>query len=154
MAKFDTDDLILFGVKAGVVGSIVFVICAKGASKQKISHDEYKEKYHKCNVISVYDGEINVDANQDTNKLCRELSYKVAQQDDEELVIYVYSQDKNERETYTKYIESKIFISDDGRVLFNKDDISDQDYYSYVADLQKDQNSNGQRVRAKNGREN
>ena len=96
----------------------------------------------------------NIHSNQDTNKLCRELSYKVAQQDDDELVIYVYSQDKNERDLYTKYIESKIYVTEDGNVLFDEGTISENDYYEYITTLVKDQSSNGQRVRVNIGKEN
>lgn len=154
MSKLNNDDLFALGGKIVFVGAATAIIVCAHDAKRKISHDEYKQKYHKCNVISVYDGEINIDSNQDTNKLCRELSYKVAQQDDEDLVIYVYSQDKNERDSYTKYIESKIYITDEGKVLFDKDTISDYDYYSYISNLEKDQSSNGQRVRVNTRKEN
>ena len=154
MSKLNNDDLFELGGKIVFVGAATAIIVCAHDAKRKISRDEYKQKYHKCNVISVYDGEINIDSNQDTNKLCRELSYKVAQQDDEDLVIYVYSQDKNERDSYTKYIESKIYITDEGKVLFDKDTISDYDYYSYISNLEKDQSSNGQRVRVNTGKEN
>ena len=154
MSKLNNDDLFALGGKIVFVGAATAIIVCAHDAKRKISRDEYKQKYHKCNVISVYDGEINIDSNQDTNKLCRELSYKIAQQDDEDLVIYVYSQDKNERDSYTKYIESKIYITDEGKVLFDKDTISDYDYYSYISNLEKDQSSNGQRVRVNTGKEN
>lgn len=154
MSKLNNDDLFELGGKIVFVGAATAIIVCAHDAKRKISRDEYKQKYHKCNVISVYDGEINIDSNQDTNKLCRELSYKIAQQDDEDLVIYVYSQDKNERDSYTKYIESKIYITDEGKVLFDKDTISDYDYYSYISNLEKDQSSNGQRVRVNTGKEN
>lgn len=154
MSKLNNDDLFELGGKIVFVGAATAIIVCAHNAKEKISRDEYKQKYHKCNVISVCDGEINIDSNQDTNKLCRELSYKIAQQDDEDLVIYVYSQDKNERDSYTKYIESKIYITDEGKVLFDKDTISDYDYYSYISNLEKDQSSNGQRVRVNTGKEN
>lgn len=154
MSKLNNDDLFELGGKIVFVGAATAIIVCAHDAKEKISRDEYKQKYHKCNVISVCDGEINIDSNQDTNKLCRELSYKIAQQDDEDLVIYVYSQDKNERDSYTKYIESKIYITDEGKVLFDKDTISDYDYYSYISNLEKDQSSNGQRVRVNIGKEN
>lgn len=154
MSKLNNDDLFELGGKIVFVGAATAIIVCAHDAKRKISRDEYKQKYHKCNVISVYDGEINIDSNQDTNKLCRELSYKIAQQDDEDLVIYVYSQDKNERDSYTKYIESKIYITDEGKVLFDKDTISDYDYYSYISNLEKDQSSNGQRVRVNTEKEN
>ena len=154
MSKLNNDDLFELGGKIVFVGAATAIIVCAHDAKRKISRDEYKQKYHKCNVISVYDGEINIDSNQDTNKLCRELSYKIAQQDDEDLVIYVYSQDKNERDSYTKYIESKIYITDEGKVLFDKDTISDYDYYSYISNLEKDQSSNGQSVRVNTGKEN
>lgn len=154
MSKLNNDDLFGLGGKIVFVGAATAIIVCAHDAKEKISRDEYKQKYHKCNVISVCDGEINIDSNQDTNKLCRELSYKIAQQDDEDLVIYVYSQDKNERDSYTKYIESKIYITDEGKVLFDKDTISDYDYYSYISNLEKDQSSNGQRVRVNIGKEN
>lgn len=154
MSKLNNNDLFELGGKIVFVGAATAIIVCAHDAKRKISRDEYKQKYHKCNVISVYDGEINIDSNQDTNKLCRELSYKIAQQDDEDLVIYVYSQDKNERDSYTKYIESKIYITDEGKVLFDKDTISDYDYYSYISNLEKDQSSNGQRVRVNTEKEN
>lgn len=154
MSKLTNDDLFELGGKIVFVGAATAIIVCAHDAKRKISRDEYKQKYHKCNVISVYDGEINIDSKQDTNKLCRELSYKIAQQDDEDLVIYVYSQDKNERDSYTKYIESKIYITDEGKVLFDKDTISDYDYYSYISNLEKDQSSNGQRVRVNTEKEN
>lgn len=154
MRKLNNDDLFELGGKIVFVGAATAIIVCAHDAKEKISRDEYKQKYHKCNVISVCDGEINIDSNQDTNKLCRELSYKIAQQDDEDLVIYVYSQDKNERDSYTKYIESKIYITDEGKVLFDKDTISDYDYYSYISNLEKDQSSNGQRVRVNIRKEN
>lgn len=154
MSKLNNNDLFELGGKLVFVGAATAIIVCAHDAKRKISRDEYKQKYHKCNVISVYDGEINIDSNQDTNKLCRELSYKIAQQDDEDLVIYVYSQDKNERDSYTKYIESKIYITDEGKVLFDKDTISDYDYYSYISNLEKDQSSNGQRVRVNTEKEN
>ena len=154
MSKLNNDDLFELGGKIVFVGAATVIMVCAHKSKEKVSRDEYKQKYHKCNVISVYDGEINIDSNQDTSKLCRELSYKIAQQDDEDLVIYVYSQDKNERDLYTKYIESKIYITDEGKVLFDKDTISDYDYYSYISNLEKDQSSNGQRVRVNIEKEN
>lgn len=154
MSKLNNNDLFELGGKIVFVGAATAIIVCAHDAKRKISRDEYKQKYHKCNVISVCDGEINIDSNQDTNKLCRELSYKIAQQDDEDLVIYVYSQDKNERDSYTKYIESKIYITDEGKVLFDKDTISDYDYYSYISNLEKDQSSNGQRVRVNIRKEN
>ena len=147
MSKLNNDDLFALGGKIVFVGAATAIIVCAHDAKRKISRDEYKQKYHKCNVISVYDGEINIDSNQDTNKLCRELSYKVAQQDDEDLVIYVYSQDKNERDSYTKYIESKVYVTEDGKVLFDEKSISETDYNNYVAELELDQTNGTQRTR-------
>ena len=149
MSKLNNDDLFALGGKIVFVGAATAIIVCANDDKRKISRDEYKQKYHKCNVISVYDGEINIDSNQDTSKLCRELSYKVAQQDDEDLVIYVYSQDKNERDSYTKYIESKVYVTEDGKVLFDEKSISETDYNNYVAELELDQTNGTQRTRNK-----
>ncbi len=153
MSKLNNDDLFELGGKIVFVGAATAIMVCAHEAKEKISRDEYKQKYHKCSVISVCDGEINIDSNQDTNKLCRELSYKIAQQDDDELVIYIYSQDKNERDLYTKYIESKIYVTEDGSVLFDEGTISENDYNEYITTLVKDQSSNGQRVRVNIGKE-
>lgn len=154
MAKLDEADLFQIAFFSLAVGAAWVTTNSVANAKNKISHDEYKQRYEKCNVISACDGEVVIERNQDTNKEYKTLSYKVAQQDDYELVIYVYSPNLAERDLYTSYIESKIYVTEDGRVLFNEGDISEYDYNEYVTTLVEDQSSNGQRVRVNTGKEN
>ena len=73
----------------------------------------------------------------------------VSYQDNKNFVIYLYLDDPSEREKYSNYLESKVYVTEDGKVLFDEKSISEVDYNNYIAELELDQTNGTQRTRNK-----
>ena len=137
-------------LSCGCLASALVISChahnqaIKNRERQRI---EKNLKYDNCNIISVFDGKVNVDKKQETHKSYEDLDYKLAMQDDEDLVVYVYSNDETERNLYTSYIVSKIHVDDNGNVYFDEDDLSERDYYYFVENGSNSQYNGRQRTR-------
>ena len=108
---------------------------------------ERTDEYDNCNIISVFDGKVSIDENQETNKSYKDLDYKLAMQDDEDLVVYVYSNDDLERDLYTKYIVSKIHVDEDENIYFDENDLSQEDYYEFIENRASTKYNGRQRTR-------
>jgi len=116
--------------------------------KKEVRHNiETEECTENCNVISVFDGKISIDKDQIAKNEYKNLDYKLAMQDEEELVIYVYSENKSERQLYTSYIVSKIHVNEDGSYYFDEYDLSEADYNEFADSKSSDQYSGRQRTR-------
>ena len=122
--------------------------------KNRHIEDKNKDREYECDIVSVLGGEISHDKEQLTKESCKDLKYNVAFKDDQDLVVYVYSENQSERELFADYIESKIYVTDEGKVLFDEKSISEADYNSYIAELELDQTNGTQRTRNNYKKEN
>lgn len=112
------------------------------------SNDEVKDYYY--NTIVVSNGELTTTYN-NISKEYHTADFEVIHQDDNSLVVFVYGNDHGQRYIYTNYILDNINFekNDDGsyRVVFDKENINDDNYLTYVNNIE-NKNNNVQRVRS------
>ena len=132
-----------------VPGFLIYTMFNINAAENKKKEIEQDIKENSSAIISVSDGQI-ANSYIDYAKEIREgVKYYVSYQDNKNFVIYLYLDDPSEREKYSNYLESKVYVTEDGKVLFDEKSISEVDYNNYIAELELDQTNGTQRTRNK-----
>ena len=116
----------------------------KAIIKSQIENDA--KEITTCNAIVVANGEYNRQDNLEITGKHTE-KYNVSYINDQSLVVYVYGEDISQRYLYTQFIESNIEIIENDKgeytVVLNEDNLTDENYVSYVNGLSTNNENNG-----------
>lgn len=124
-----------------------------GIGKMLKGHEEKKnaEKVTTCNAMVIANGEYSRQDNVEV-KGKHDDGYDISYISDHSLVVFVYGEDIAQRYLYTEFIESNIEIKQnengDYIVTLNQDNLTEENYKSFVNGLSDNKDNNGpQRVR-------
>ena len=154
MAKRSYDDyseLFLLKLFIAYIGTAVIGLSVKSCIAAKEEEKKEKEKNREFTIISVEEGDIfrqddAVNEN-DTNTTLAKPEYRVINQTDKSITIFVYCENPADRMLYADYIETNININEDNIVYFNEEVISNEVYNDYIKFIQQEKNNSYQRKR-------
>ena len=107
---------------------------------QMVKEDNKAEtdKFVTCNIITTDDGKTTRTDDVTMEKTDDEYNYIVKSQKNNELVIYVYGDDETQRDNYTSFIESNIYVlENNGEMIsyLDESNLTEDNFNAYVKNL-------------------